>query len=202
VFRPRSKDPRLLRKLRIPVDDAVVGHFSSLQPVKRPLDVVESAAFVLRSHPACCYLVAGAGPCRPEMERLAHQRGIGGQFRFVGRIEHALVPRYMSLCDLVVLPSERESFSLVYREAQACGRVIVASDIPAAREAIEPGRTGALFRRGDPRDLATVTLRLLRNRARRRRIAANARASVAKQTLLNWTREYAEVLQQVVYEGA
>lgn len=202
VFRPRAKDRRLLRDLRIAAGDAVVGHFSTLQPAKRPLDIVESAAVVLRAYPGCCYLVAGEGPGRPAMERLARQHGIAAQFRFVGHLDHALVPKYMNLCDLVVMPSERESFSLVYREAQACGCVIVASDIPAAREAIAPNRTGALFRKGDARSLGAATLALLRNRSLRRRIARNARAAVADQSPRRWSQEYAEALQSVASGGA
>jgi glycosyltransferase involved in cell wall biosynthesis len=58
------------------------------------------------------------------------------------------VPDYINLADVVVMPSEREGQSLVYLEAQACGKLIVASDIPAAREVITDGETGLLFERG------------------------------------------------------
>jgi glycosyltransferase involved in cell wall biosynthesis len=198
TFHPRAKSARLLRQLGIAPDDAVVGHFSTLEPVKRPLDIVTSAALVLRSYPACRYLIAGAGRCRAAMERLARRRGIAGRLHFIGEIDHARVPRYMNLCDLVVMPSQRESFPLAYREAQASGCVVVASDIPAAREAIVPHRTGVLFRRGDARALAAATLRLLRDRPRRQRLAAAARAAVAAHPPRRWCRQYADLLRDVV----
>jgi glycosyltransferase involved in cell wall biosynthesis len=200
-FRPRRKDARLLRDLEIGPDDFVVGHFSVLKPVKRPLDIVESAAIVLRSRPNSVYVIGGAGPCLPEMEKLARRRGISERFRFVGEVDHVRMPRYMNLCDVVVMPSEEETLPLAYREAQASGCVVVASDIPAAREAIVPNRTGALFRKGDVRALAAETLGLLRNHARRRRIAAQARIVVARQTPRQWSREYAEVLRRIASDG-
>jgi phosphatidylinositol alpha-1,6-mannosyltransferase len=193
-FRPRPKSARLLRELGIGPRDSVVGHFSVLKTMKRPLDIVESAAIVLRSRPSSVYLVGGEGPYLREMEKLARRRDIGARFRFVGEIDHARMPAYMNLCEVVVMPSEEETLPLVYREAQASGCVVVASDIPAAREAIEPNRTGVIFRKGDVRALAAETVRLLRNHPRRRRIGANARAAALEQSPRRWSREYADVL--------
>ena len=51
------------------------------------------------------------------------------------------------------MPSESEAFPLVYLETQACGRLLLASDIPAGREVVVPGDNGLLFRTGDVADL-------------------------------------------------
>jgi hypothetical protein len=82
-------------------------------------------------------------------------------------MDYAEVPRYLNLADLVVTPSETEGLSRVYLETQACGRVLIASDIPAAREVVEPGHTGLLFPRGDPAALAAAILRAGRRSAER-----------------------------------
>jgi glycosyltransferase involved in cell wall biosynthesis len=60
------------------------------------------------------------------------------------------VPDYLRLADLLVLPSEHETQALVCPETQACGGVMVASDIPGSREVIEDDQTGLLFRKCDP----------------------------------------------------
>ncbi len=199
-FRPRVKDPRLLARLGIGRRDPVVGHFSMLSAVKRPIDVVASAERVLQAVPQCWYLVAGDGPCRADMERAAEQLGISARFRFVGELAHSAVARYMNACDLVVMPSERESLPLVYGEAQASGCPMVVSDIPAAREAVAPNRSGVLFAAGDIAALAAATVRLLRDPRLRRTLGANARAVVAHQSPRRWSTAYVEVLTRAIAE--
>ena len=67
--------------------------------------------------------------------------------RFAGWIDYARMPDYINLGDIVVMPSESEGLARVYLEAQACARVLVASDIPPAREVVTEGETGLLFPR-------------------------------------------------------
>jgi glycosyltransferase involved in cell wall biosynthesis len=197
-FRPEPKDPSLLKALHLTPQQLVVGHFSNLRLKKRPLDIVSSAEFVLRSSPDTVYLIVGDGPCRREMEELSRQKGLTASFRYVGEIAHEQVPRYLNLSDIVVLPSEREGFPLVYREAQACGRVLLVSDIPSAHEAVSDGETGVLFRLGDVQDLAAKTLALAQDPGQRHRIGEQARAAALTQTPEQWVRAYEEVLRQIV----
>jgi glycosyltransferase involved in cell wall biosynthesis len=150
-------------------------HVSNLRGVKRPLDVVESAALALREDPRLVYVVVGDGPNRAAMEETARSRAILDRFRFVGWVEHERVSDYLNLADVVLIPSEHEGLALAYLEAQACGRVLVASDIPAAQEAIVDDDTGVLFRKGDTVDLAEKTLRVAADPALRRRIGLRAR---------------------------
>ena len=197
-FRPEPKDRHLLQNLGITPYQIVVGYFSTLKPRKRPFDILASAERVLKAHSQMVYVIGGEGPCREEMEELGRQKGIADKFRYVGEIDHQQMPQYLNLSDIVVLPSEREGAPLVYREAQACGRVLLASDIPAAREAIVDEETGLLFRMGDSQDLAAKTLAVVENPLWRQRIGDKARAAVAALTLERWTQTYGEVLRQVV----
>ena len=195
-FRPQPKDPRLMRALGLPPDAVVIGHVSVLRPWKRVADLVDSAATVLRSEPDCVYLIVGEGPCRAELEDRVRRRGLAPAFRFTGEVAHADVPRHLARADVVVQPSEREGAPLVYREAQACGRALLASDIPAAREAIEPGRSGLLFRTGDVADLAARTLDLVRDADLRRRLGAAARAAAGGVPLDRWIARYEAALRR------
>jgi glycosyltransferase involved in cell wall biosynthesis len=195
-FHPAPKDHGLLRDLRIAPDQVVVGHLSTLKRGKRPFDIIGSAELVLRSDPQLVYLIIGDGPCRKEMEELGEKKGIAASFRYIGEIDHQQVPRYVNLSDIVLLPSEREGLSLVGCEAQACGRTLLMSDIPAAYETIVDGETGVLYRLGDLHDLAAKTLALARDPLLRHRIGEKARAAAARQTLEQWVRTYEEVLRR------
>jgi len=180
LFTPRAKDRVLAERLGIEESDIVVLHASQIRPIKRPLDIVRSAREVLRRNARVLYLIVGEGMSRDEMRALAEESGVSQRFRFEPFVDNAVMPRYMNLADLVVMPSEREGLSRVYLEAQACGKTLLASDIPGAREAITHGETGLLFRRADIDDLAEKTLLAAGNPALRARIGRQARQYVER----------------------
>lgn len=196
-FAPGEKPQDLLRTHGIDPRHIVIGHVSNLGPVKRPMDVVESAALVLATSPRIVYLVIGDGPCRPSMEARCRELHIAERVRFAGWVEPADVPDYMRLFDIVVMPSEHEGLSLVYLETQASGRLLVASDIPAAREVIMDGQTGLVFRRGDIADLAAKILRAAGDPELRRTIGRAARAAVGAHARPVALRAYARILENV-----
>jgi glycosyltransferase involved in cell wall biosynthesis len=175
AFAPRPPDPALRRELAIGPDEIVVSYVATAKAIKRPHDLIDSAALALRQAPRLVYLMVGDGPLRAELEAACRQKGLWDRFRFVGWVDYARVPDYLNLSDLVVLPSEAEGLARVYVETQACGRVLLASDIPAAREVIEPGVSGLLFARGDCQALAAQTLRVAADPDLRQAIGRAAR---------------------------
>jgi glycosyltransferase involved in cell wall biosynthesis len=197
-FAPRPKDPDLMEALAVTPEDLVVAHLSRLASVKRPLDVVLSAERALRSNPRLLYLVLGDGPLRATMEEACAQRGLTPRFRFVGGVAHAAVPAYLNLADVVVMPSESEGQCLVYLETQACGRVLLASDIPAAREVIIDGETGLLFRRGDIGHLAARTLDAAADPGLRASIGVRARQAAETHALDTVVASYEALFREVI----
>lgn len=91
-------------------------HLSSLKEVKRPLDIVSSAAGALRQNPKLVYVIVGDGLLRGAMEDTCRQKRLTERFRFVGWVDHQRVPDYINLADIVVMPSETEIRSLVRLE--------------------------------------------------------------------------------------
>ena len=148
----------MLRELRIQDTDVVVVHAAVLKTIKRPLDIVCSALQALRRNPNLIYLIVGDGDLRREMIRECKTRSISHRFRFVGWIEYDLMPDYINVADMVEMPSKGEGLARVYLETQACARLLIASDISAAREVIVNGETGLLFRKGNIDDLTAKTL--------------------------------------------
>jgi glycosyltransferase involved in cell wall biosynthesis len=198
LFRPAPKSPALCATYGIAPGDVVIAHVSALRARKRPLDIVASAAGVLRSVPEVLYLIVGDGPCRAEMEARARAEGVAERFRFAAQVAHAEMPAHLALADVVLLPSDTEGFPLVYCEAQACGRALLASDIPAAREAIRDGETGVLFRTGDVDALRSRTITLARDPELRTRLGGAARKVAERRTPARWAVAYARVLDEVV----
>jgi glycosyltransferase involved in cell wall biosynthesis len=200
-FAPRPKDPVVLASLGVPSDAVLVMLVANLKPQKRPLDFVAAAARAIPHDPRLVYVVVGDGPLGPAMVRRCAALGLSARFRFVGWVDYDAVPAYLAAADLVVLPSAAEGLARVYLETQAAGRVLVASDIPPAREVIREGETGLLFPLGDPDALAAITLRLAGDPALRTRLGAEARLATGAYDLDRAARAYAAVLEAVVREG-
>jgi glycosyltransferase involved in cell wall biosynthesis len=177
-FRPAPRDARLARSLGIEPDDVVLVHLSNLKGLKRVEDLFASAARALPRDPRLLYVVLGDGPRRSELEAACREAGVAERFRFVGWVEHAAIPDHLRLADLVVMPSAAEAQALAYLEAQACERTLVASDIPAAREVVEDGVDGLLFRVGDVEHLTEVTLRAAGDPGLRATLGRRARERV------------------------
>lgn len=198
TFRPGRRDPGLARGLGIEESDVVVVHLSNLAEVKRPLDLVASAETALRTRSDLLYVVVGDGPYRRAMQEQCVERGIADRFRFTGWVDYDRVPDYVRLADVVVVASAAEGQALVYLEAQACGRTLIASDIAAAREVVVDGETGLLFRMGDVGDLAAKTLLAVSDPVLRRSLGREARERVKRHSHRKGVRSYDVLLTSVV----
>jgi 1,2-diacylglycerol 3-alpha-glucosyltransferase len=202
AFAPRPRDDSLARDLRIPDDWVVLAHASKLEAGKRARDIVDSAERVLARHRDLVYVVIGDGPERATLEAACRRRDLAPRFRFVGWIPHRDMPRYINLADAVLMPSEAETQALVYLETQACARLLLASDIAAAREVVIHNDTGLLFRKGDIDDLTATTLHAVGDPLLRLRIGQTARARVASFDLDVMTTRYEDLLRHVAARPA
>jgi len=195
-FRPRRPTPALARELNLPAHANIVMHASNLKQVKRPLDILLSAAAVCEHFPDAYYVIVGDGPLLGPMQRLAGEKALSGRVRFTGWVSHDRMPDLLNLADIVVMPSVSEQQAGVYLETQACARVLLASDIPGAREVIEDRVSGVLFRVRDIDDLARKTIWLLGDANLRSRIGRQARERVRRHEIHAVTRQHSEALLQ------
>jgi N-acetyl-alpha-D-glucosaminyl L-malate synthase BshA len=176
---------------------AVLVHISNFRPVKRISDVVEIFARVRRRRPARLLMV-GDGPERSSAERLAEELGVHEDVYFLGM--QSEIEEVLNIADLLLLPSQTESFGLVALEAMAAGVPVIASNVGGLPEVVEDGRTGFLLPVGDVEGMAEVALSILDNPDLHREMgqAASRRArenfSAARITAL-YANLYRRVLQ-------
>jgi N-acetyl-alpha-D-glucosaminyl L-malate synthase BshA len=144
-------------------DEAILMHLSNFRPVKRVVDVVKIFAQVALEIPAQLVLV-GDGPDRSAAEWLARDLHIQDKIRFLGKQEQ--VNELLPLADLLLMPSELESFGLVALEAMACKVPSIATRVGGVPELIDDGETGLLYPVGDVSGMAQGALELLNDDAR------------------------------------
>lgn len=148
VQRPRFASP----------DERLLVHLSNFRPVKRVLDVIEVFARVQKALPARLLLI-GDGPDRSAAEFLSMRLGIADRVDFVGK--HENVNELLALSDLMLMPSQLESFGLAALEAMACCVPAVATRVGGVPELIDSGNNGLLYEVGDVDGMAAGAISIL-----------------------------------------
>ena len=153
-------------------EERLLVHLSNFRPVKRVLDVIEVFARVARVLPARLLMI-GDGPDRSAAEFLALRLGIGDRVDFVGKQEN--VNELLPLADLMLMPSEMESFGLAALEAMACRVPAVATRVGGVPELIDDGVNGLLFEVGDVDSMAEGAISILSDPALLERMSTASR---------------------------
>src|ERR687890_1809818 len=164
-----------LRESLAPHDEPLLVHVSNFRPVKRPVDCVEILARVLKKGLKTRLIMVGDGSERQNCEHRARCLGIYEQCSFVGK--QPKIVDYLSAADVLLLPSEQESFGLAALEAMACEVPVVASRVGGVPEVVTDGETGCLAEVGDVDKMADDAARLLSDDAARRAMGRRARES-------------------------
>ncbi|MGA2809035.1 MAG: N-acetyl-alpha-D-glucosaminyl L-malate synthase BshA [Terracidiphilus sp.] len=179
---------------------SILMHLSNFRPVKRVLDVVKVFARVVREVPSQLVLV-GDGPERSAAEWLAHDLQIHDKIHFIGKQER--VNELLPLADLMLMPSELESFGLAALEAMACKVPSIATRVGGVPELIDDGVTGLLYPVGAVEDMAAGTVGLLKDRERLEAMREAGRRTAQKRfcsslVVPHYVKYYEEVLGQAV----
>lgn len=165
----------LRAKLSIAPDATVVLFAGKLVSIKRPIDIIEAVALVRASGVPAEVLIAGTGPI--EMNVCASARALGAPLHLLGFCNQTEMPAVYAAADILVLPSESETWGLVANEALACGKPIVVSDaVGCAPDMAERLGNCAVFPMGDVKSLATNLQNLVKRPLDRARIASAAAA--------------------------
>ncbi len=141
-----------------PTNAPVLCHISNFRPVKRIDDVLNVFARVRAQRP-CSLLMVGDGPERSQAESTCRQLGIQSDVVFLGKVKNPIEPLLIS--DLLLLPSETESFGLVALEAMAAGVPVISSNVGGLPEVNVHGETGFLRPVGDVEAMAKDALHVL-----------------------------------------
>ncbi len=153
-------------------NERLLVHLSNFRPVKRVTDVVEVFARVAKAMPARLMLI-GDGPDRSAAEYLAARHGIQDRVHFLGKQDN--VNELLPLADLMLMPSEMESFGLAALEAMACSVPTIATGVGGVPELVEHEKNGLLFPVGDVDVMSSAAISLLSDPPRLAAMALTAR---------------------------
>lgn len=165
----------LRARLGISASTSVILFAGKLLPLKRPLDLVSAAAQLKVAGKEIAILVAGAGPLANDMASAAEKAGV--VFHALGFCNQSAMPAVYAAADVLVLPSDRETWGLVANEALSCGRPVVLADtVGAAPDLALDNTVGRIFPVGNIAALANAISDVLQRPPSFERIAAKSAA--------------------------
>ncbi len=134
--------------------------------------------------PEVLLTIVGEGGYEQRLRELTGQLGLEAAVDFAGYIPNERMPQVYSEAHIFALPTEAESFAMVFPEAMACGLPIVSSTAGAVPEIVRDGEEGLLVPAGDVEALAEALQRLLEDEPLRTKMAHNARQRA--ETCFTW----------------
>lgn len=143
--------------------------------VNKGFDVLLRALALL---PGAHLSLAGEGPERAALEKLAAELGVAGRVAFLGWRQDT--GALLNACDIFICPSRHEPLGNVVLEAWSAARPVVAAAAQGPVELIRDGETGLLVPKEDPAALAAAIAGLLDAPARAASLAAAGRAEFAR----------------------
>ncbi|MEW5759840.1 MAG: glycosyltransferase family 4 protein [Candidatus Thermoplasmatota archaeon] len=160
------------------------------------LDVfIESAKYVDDAK----YIVIGSGEMKAQLADIIEKFGLENKVELIGKVDSSTLPKYYSACNVFVLPSvsRLEAFGLVLLEAMACGKPVVASDMPGIREILKEGENGFLIEPFNAKKLAEKLNVLISDKKFAESLGANGRKIVEEK--FSWSK-ICEKLEKVYYD--
>jgi N-acetyl-alpha-D-glucosaminyl L-malate synthase BshA len=155
-FKKQKKDH--FKKAICPNGESLIVHTSNFRKVKRIPDVMHVFNNIHKEIPAKLLMI-GDGPERATAEQMARDFHIGDDVRFLGKLE--AVEEVLSVADLFLMPSEKESFGLAALEAMACEVPVISTNIGGLPELNIQGKTGFMSNLGDVEDMTKKSLFIL-----------------------------------------
>ncbi|MCS6822961.1 MAG: N-acetyl-alpha-D-glucosaminyl L-malate synthase BshA [Cytophagaceae bacterium] len=155
-FKKQRKDH--FKKAICPNDEHLLVHVSNFRKVKRVEDVLWVFEKINQVLPSKLLLI-GDGPERMRIEQLTRELNLCDNVRFLGKLD--AIEEVLSVSDLFIMPSEKESFGLAALEAMACEVPVISTNVGGLPEINIDGITGYMSNVGDTQDMAKNALRIL-----------------------------------------
>lgn len=149
-----------------------------LKPRKGQDLVLKALAKIYKEIPNLKYVMVGDGRWKKNLQDLADRLGITEYVDFVPEVDPSEIPNYFKLADVYIhtpklVDLNFEGFGIVYLEASACRKPIIASDSGGIKDAVVPGKTGLVVDDQDVDGIAEAILKVLNDKDLAEKLADN-----------------------------
>jgi L-malate glycosyltransferase len=192
-----------LRSSLAPAGEKLLIHVSNFRPVKRITDCIHTLAQIRkeRSDLPVRLVMCGDGPERVGAEELVRDYGLTAEVIFAGQVPN--IADYLSVADLLLMPSETESFGLAALEAMACEVPVIATRTGGLPEVVLDGETGYLVDLADTKTMAERALEIISSEPRRLEMGKRGRAWAVER--FNTDRvipQYEKLYERIIHKAS
>lgn len=163
--------------------------------------VIKALPYVKNEIPNISYLIAGDGSFRSQLEKQVHNLGLSDCVHFLGAVSDQDLLLLFNLCDAYVMPNremddgDTEGFGMVFIEANACRKPVIAGRCGGAVEAVKENVSGLLVNSMDTKDIARNIIKLLNDKQLAQSLGENGfKRAVAE---FNWQKKCVE-FQEII----
>jgi glycosyltransferase involved in cell wall biosynthesis len=146
-FYPEPKPHFLLKRYGLERPQPTILTIARLASAERykGYDQILRALPIVRSqYPNVHYVLGGRGPDKPRVEKLIRELEVGKNVTLAGYIPDYELRNHYNLCDVFAMPSKGEGFGIVFLEALACAKPVLAGNKDGSVDAVLNGELGAL----------------------------------------------------------
>ena len=161
AFQPAPKPKFLLTRHGIAPQKKViltVARLADSEQYKGYDQILRALPQVLSAVPEAHYVLVGEGRDRSRVEQLIKSLGLSSFVTLAGSVPQPELADYYNLCDLFAMPSKGEGFGIVFLEALACGKPVLAGNVDGSSEPLQRGRLGVLI---DPENVGQIAESLI-----------------------------------------
>ncbi|HXG57719.1 MAG TPA: N-acetyl-alpha-D-glucosaminyl L-malate synthase BshA [Thermoanaerobaculia bacterium] len=192
----RSSRGAALREIFATKKEKILCHVSNFRSVKRVLDVLKVFHLVSRTMPSRMLMI-GDGPDRSRAEAFCREHHITDRVMFLGNVPN--LEEVIAASDLLLLPSESESFGMAALEAMSCEVPVIATRSGGLPEVVDDGVAGYLLPVGDVEAMGQRAIEILSDAELQRRMgAAGRQIAIDRFDVANVVPRYRELYERVL----
>ena len=190
---PLGVDTQHFRPATTPAVEPIVSQAASLLPVKNQSLLLDIIALVKQDIPTVKLHLAGSGPEKERLAKLARRLNLSQTVEWCGQIPYSKMPQFFQQAQLYLQTSLHESQGMAVLEAMACGLPVLGTPVGTAEE------VACLPTSWDKTVLAKQVVKILRDTQQRKNLSTQARHSIENryslpETTANFLDLYREVL--------
>lgn len=181
LFRPQNPSADLKARYAIDTQAKVIGFVGSFYPWHGVDFLIETYNEIISEYDRVFLMLLGDGQMSERLMKHVREIGLEKKVIFTGRIQHDILPEYIALFDIGIMPDSNDYGSpMKIFEYMAMEKPIVAPKLKPIEEVIENGREGVLFTRRNKQELKLALLQLLKNAELCRSMGKAGRAKVLR----------------------
>lgn len=173
IFKPAEKDPALIGKYDLS-GKKVLLTVARLDERKGHDVVIRAVADLASQFPKLVYLIVGRGREETRLRQLSKDLSVADRVIFCGYVDDLELPKFYNLCDIFILLNRQtsadprlrgdyEGFGIVFLEASACGKPVIAGNFGGVASAVEHDRSGFITDPTNPITVKSTIVSLIEN---------------------------------------